>query len=282
MKSMKKLFAFISLTRPLNATITFIGVCAAGYIAGAKPDQYVTLLFAALAAALLGSAGNCINDVFDVDIDRINRPARAIASGTVSVEEARRFSLFLAIAGLAISGFCGGLPFIIACLSCILIYFYNATLKHIPLVGNLLVGFLTGLTFIYGAAAVSNPLYGIIPAVFALLMNFAREILKDIEDMEGDEALGIITYPLYAGVRPALALVTAVFVALMIIALLPYFFRVYSEVYLWVVLPGVHCILIYITASMWLTPSQKNIGRLHTLLKYDMLVGIAALVLGSR
>ena len=279
---MKTLFAYISLTRPVNALMTFIAVFAAGYIAGAKQHDVLLLLLAAFAAALLGSAGNCINDVFDLDIDRINRPARAIAAGVVTQSRAQLFSIMLAATGVVISVFCGVLPFIIACFSCLIMYSYSSSLKRIPLVGNLAVGFLTALAFIYGASVVSSPVYGIVPAIFALLMNFARELLKDIEDMEGDDAQDIVTYPLYAGVRPALTLVTWIFVAIMLVAFLPYFFRIYSEAYLWAVLPGVHCVLIYITASMRRAPSKENIGRLSVLLKYDMLVGIAALVLGSR
>ena len=280
--SLIKLRAYVSLARPLNAFITFLGVCAAGYIAGAKAADYPIILFASCAAALLGAAGNCVNDVFDVEIDKVNKPKRAIAAGVVTESEAWIFAVVLASAGLVMSGFCGSMPFIIACFTTILMYAYSVSLKRIPLVGNLAVATLTALVFIYGAAVLSHPAYGFIPAVFALLTNFAREILKDVEDMEGDAAQGVVTYPLFAGVRPALGLVTAMFLSTMILALLPFYYRIYSDVYLWIILSGVEPVFIFFIVSIWRWPSKENIGRIALLLKYDMLIGMAALVLGSR
>ncbi len=272
----------MSLARPLNALITFLGVFAAGYIAGAKADDYPILLLAAFAAALISSSGNCINDIFDVEIDKVNKPSRAVAAGLITENEASTYSTGLAGSGLMMSAFCGALPFIIALVTILLSYAYNASLKRIPLVGNLTIAIMTALVFVYGAAVLSRPEYGFIPAAFALLTNFAREILKDIEDMEGDESQRVITYPLYAGVRPALVLVTAVLVSVMILALLPGLLHVYSDIYLRIVLPGVDCAFIFFIVSMWLRPTKENIGLVALLLKYDMLIGMAALALGSR
>ena len=58
------------------------------------------------------------------------------------------------------------------------------------MIGNITVAFLTGLVFIFGGVVVENPSAAIVPAVFAFLINLIREIVKDIEDVEGDNKAG--------------------------------------------------------------------------------------------
>ena len=65
----------------------------------------------------------------------------------------------------------------------------------VPILGNLIVSILTGLVFIYGGVAVNNPLAAIIPAIFAFLINLIREVVKDMQDVEGDLKQEMITFP---------------------------------------------------------------------------------------
>ncbi len=67
----------------------------------------------------------------------------------------------------------------------------------------MIIAFLTGFAFIYGAIAVNNVRAAFIPAVFAFLINFIREIIKDMEDVEGDKRLGVFTYPILFGFKKA-------------------------------------------------------------------------------
>ena len=65
----------------------------------------------------------------------------------------------------------------------------------------LIIALLTGLAFIYGGFAVGNPVAAIVPAVFAFLINLIREIVKDIQDIEGDTKAGVITFPIKFGFK---------------------------------------------------------------------------------
>ena len=75
---------------------------------------------------------------------------------------------------------------LIVVLSIALLYFYSARLKRTVLIGNLVIGLMTGMAFIYGGVVVGRMERAVVPAIFAFLVNLARELLKDVEDMEGD------------------------------------------------------------------------------------------------
>lgn len=272
----------VSLLRPVNALVAFAGIGAACLIAGADGDDVPRILMTAAAGTLLGAAGNVINDVFDVAIDRINKPRRAVAAGIVSRSAATRWAVLLAVAGLALSAPLGRDPFAIAAGSAVLLYLYSARLKRIPLLGNIAVGLLTAAAFVFGGAAFGNPAAGLVPAAFAFLFNVAREVLKDVEDMRGDGLNAVRTFPLVAGERAALAFVSAALSLVIAGSAFPYWFSLYGNLYIWVVFFGVDCVLAYVLFAMWNDRSTGNLARLNLLLKYDMLPGILAIALGTR
>ena len=69
------------------------------------------------------------------------------------------------------------------------------------------VAFLTGLVFIFGGVVVENPTAAIVPAIFAFLINLIREIVKDMEDVEGDNKAGVITFPIKFGFQKSKILI---------------------------------------------------------------------------
>ena len=271
-----------SLARPLNALITFAAIIAAGVIAGAGWSLLPSLLTTATAGLLLTAAGNALNDVFDVSIDKVNKPDRAIVSGAVTLRQAVIAVVLLSVTGLAFSAIAGSLTFSIAAVSSLAIFAYNAGLKRVPLAGNLVVGLLTGAAFFFGASVTGNIDTAVFPAILSCFFNWAREILKDVEDVEGDRAAGIRTFPIIAGVPASLLLSTMILLFIIAGSAAPYFFNIYSSLYFWIVLAGVDTVLIYTIFSMWKDSTKTNIARLAILLKFEMIIGIAAIVLGTR
>lgn len=271
-----------ALMRPVNAVVAFAGIAAACVIAGAGWSDLGRILTAAASGTLLGASGNVINDVYDVAIDRVNKPGRAIASGLVAPGIARIWAAVCAAAGLALSIPLGGTAMLIAAGSAVLMFLYSAWLKRIPLLGNITVGLLTGAAFVFGGVAFGDPAAGFVPGLFAFFFNVAREILKDVEDKRGDGLAAVRTFPLVAGERAALGLVSALLALVVLGSAVPYLLTLYGETYLWVVFFGVDCVLAYVLFAMWNDRSTGNIARLNVLLKYDMLLGIIAIVLGAR
>jgi geranylgeranylglycerol-phosphate geranylgeranyltransferase len=147
--------------------------------------------------------------------------------------------------------------------------------------GNLTVSVVAALAFIYGGIATEDFRLSLIPAAFALLFHLGREIIKDIEDMKGDASAGAATLPLKLGVEFSVNICTLVFASLIVLTTLPYFFHIFSLLYLLVVALGVDMIIVYVIWSIRHDHSSFNLHRLSSILKIDMLVGLLAILLGK-
>lgn len=191
-----------------------------------------------LACVCIAAGGYVINDYFDVKIDRINRPDRLIVTESVPKNTAMRlFQCFTAagvLAGLGVSVWARSwtlaLVFIVIPG---LLWFYSASYKRQFLVGNLVVAFAAALTPLLVAFANTDRLRHLYPdtlaytpvaadlytwiggfAAFAFLATLIREIVKDLEDMEGDRELECRTLPVRCGERHAKIVVTLLIVLL--------------------------------------------------------------------
>jgi len=271
----------LKLIRPVNVLLTFVSVWLAAFIS----PQFklgLSVLLAALSASLILAGANIINDLYDLEIDKLNRPTRPIAAGLISQREGWFYFYLFYSGGLACALVAGPTFFYIAGLIALLLVWYSVHLKRTILLGNILVSFAGGLTFIYGALAVSDWQSGIIPATFAFVFHFGREVIKDVQDMPGDLENQVITFPGKYGVRAAILLVNILFMILILLTILPYIFSVYSSAYLWVVVLGVDSVLLFIISVLWIRQDQAMFARLSTLLKVDMFVGLIAIWLGAR
>ncbi len=271
---------YITLIRPVNFVITALSIFVACLLAGGTQAQMLIMVFASLSGALIGSGGMVINDILDVEIDRINKPDRPIPSGAVDRYDAMMFYGALTGAGLIMSAYTTRPAFIIAFIAAPVIVMYSKGFKGTPLFGNIIVAALTGLAFIYGGAVVGNIQQAVMPALFAFLINVGREVIKDMEDVEGDAKNGAATLPVRYGMRNAA--VTATFFLLCVIAstFIPYMNGMYGLTYLIAVNAGVNLVLLYVIVSLWKDQSVKNLNFLSNILKWDMLVGLAAIYLG--
>jgi geranylgeranylglycerol-phosphate geranylgeranyltransferase len=178
-----------------------------------------------LVVFLITGAGNAINDYFDIDIDRINKPDRPIPSGKISLRTALYFSLALFAAGSIIAASINMICGAIAVVNSLLLIYYASTLKRTALLGNIAVGYLTGSTFLFGGAVFFE--YGGIKDVFVLFVlatmaTIAREIVKDIEDIEGDREDGAQTLPIIIGPKKAAYIASLIGLVAVLASPLPY------------------------------------------------------------
>jgi geranylgeranylglycerol-phosphate geranylgeranyltransferase len=275
----KKMNAYLQIIRPVNVLIGGLSIFIGSFIAGSIHPIHAVIL-AAVSGMMIAAAANTINDYFDVTIDLINKPHRPIPSGKISKNGAWWFAVSLFAAGGGLSFLINMKAIAIALFACIVLYAYSARLKRTVLWGNLVVSFMTAFAFIYGGVAVDRLNNAVIPAVFSFFFHLGREIIKDIEDMKGDTADHAVTLPIRHGIRPALVITTAIFLLLIGLTALPYCFHIFGIYYLVVVIAGVDVLLVYVIISMWNRPDSENLGRLSTLLKLDMLVGLVAIYVG--
>jgi geranylgeranylglycerol-phosphate geranylgeranyltransferase len=120
----------------------------------------------------------------------------------------------------------------------------------------------------------------LLPALFAFLMNVGREIIKDMEDVEGDRQNGAVTLPVKYGLNAAAGVTTVFLAALIIAAFYPFAADIYSMKYLLIVGVGVIGAMGYVIGSLWNDRSVGNLHRLSTIVKYDMIIGLIAIYIG--
>ena len=186
---------YIALIRPGNAILTAIAVIAGAFIA-AGPDIVnfqVEIAICCISAMMLVGGGNALNDYNDRESDKENHPNRPIPSGEINAETALNYSYTLLGLGLAILFLSPNkidnldlMPFIIALLGMITLVGYENGLKVAGITGNIAVGFMSGAVFLYAGMVVNNPGPTIWMFGLAFLATISREIVKDIQDLEGD------------------------------------------------------------------------------------------------
>jgi len=193
--------------------------------------QFLALV---LSTVFLAAAGYVINDYFDVKIDLINKPDSVIVSKSVPRRTAMAMHIVFNSLGIILGLY---LVFIIKLYIIALVYFivaglfwyYSTTYKRQFLVGNLVVAFLTFLVplqvILYEVVLLNNTyrefllennynfntlfLWVLGFSVFAFLSNLIREIVKDVEDFDGDHSFGRDTMPVIIGVKSSKIIVTS-------------------------------------------------------------------------
>ncbi len=265
---------YVEVTRPGNALAAGVLTFTGAFVAGGVPATSDLVLVAVAATVFATGGGNVINDYFDREIDEVNRPNRPIPRGAVSPRAAvaETAVLFAGAVGLAIL-----LPrtaIIIAVVNLCLLVAYTQLFKGIPGVGNLVVASLTGSTFLFGGAAVGEPLGAVVLCILAGLATLAREVIKDVEDMEGDRQQGLSTLPIAAGTSVALWTALACLSVAVVASSLPYLDGTFGVAYAAAVVPADAVMLI----AAWRAFDNPAIGQRR--LKLGMYVAIAAFLLG--
>lgn len=280
---MKTLFAYLELARPLNGIIAFVSAWLGGMFASqARMEELmnIRLLLVSISAFALLSAGNAINDYCDYEIDRINRPRRPLPSGRIRRRNALIFAILLVVIGVWVGTLINRNATGIAILVFIALASYAFWLKRTPFIGNLVVSGLTGLTFIAGGVAIDSVRGTLIPAIFAFLFTTAREIVKDLEDTEGDLKNNVKTLAI---LNPQLAVQVAIgfMASVVLFSPIPYVFGWYSWHYLLVVVFGVDLVLIALAIRLSRDASKENCTRIQCWMKWDIFVGLGAIYLGT-
>lgn len=242
----------IEILRPLNALMAGLGVFIGGVVAASTDILSQPILFrvflAYIAAFTATGAGNTLNDIVDKETDKINHPMRPLPSGRLSY----LMAMYIVIAGFGITIFLSLLinllTFLVAMMNVILMVGYELYLKRKGLAGNLTISYLSGSVFLFGGVSTlengslselvfsSATAVTSILALLAFLSSAGREIIKDIEDMEGDtdrQTLPKVIGKKNAGITAAILILCAVG-----LSWLPYYLHILGKVYLGIVIPA--------------------------------------------
>ncbi|MEW5996255.1 MAG: UbiA family prenyltransferase [Candidatus Micrarchaeota archaeon] len=219
-----RLPGYIELLRPFTLLAPFAGVFSSGLIAAAvagirAEGVFLPLLIASFSAALLNGASNIFNQACDVEVDRINKPARPLPSGRVKLGEAERAAAGTYILSLALAAFVNAYFFILAAFAAFLTILYSwhpVRLKNHGWVANGTIAVSRGLLLTVAgwsvAASPFSPVPWFIGSIFGLFLLGAAST-KDFADIPGDSKYGARTLPIIYGVERA-ANIIAPFLAL--------------------------------------------------------------------
>jgi geranylgeranylglycerol-phosphate geranylgeranyltransferase len=245
----------------LIATGTSIG----NYWADIVPAAFVVFFFVA--------AGNSLNDYMDREVDKVAHPERPIPSGKLKPNTARTVAIYCFAAALVFSFFLRLEATLVVIVAMALMLTYELSTKKKGFSGNLTIGLLTGMLFVFGGSVVGLVDKTIIIALMAGLATLGREIVKDIQDMEGD--FDRTTLPKRIGKRNAGIVGSVAFVTAVALSPVPYLTSIFGQGYLMVVVVA-DAIFIYCSIVHFRNPTRGQ-----RLAKYGMLVALVAFLLGG-
>ncbi|MBF7091355.1 geranylgeranylglycerol-phosphate geranylgeranyltransferase [Flavobacterium sp. ALJ2] len=260
--------------------------------------QYALLV---LSTVLIAAAGYVINNIFDQETDLINKPNDVVVGKSISETAAYNIYVALNISGVAIGFYLSNVimrpgfatVFILVAAS---LYFYATTLKQIMILGNIVVALLLSFSVIiigvfdlFPATDAENraqmaSMFSILLdyAIFAFMINFIREIVKDIEDVNGDYNQGMNTLPIAIGTNRtakivfALSIIPVVFLLIYInnylVAYNLYIATFYAFVF--VLAP-----LLYFIAKIITAKTKKEFHNLSSILKWVLFFGILSILI---
>jgi 4-hydroxybenzoate polyprenyltransferase len=251
------------------------------------------------ATVCIAAAGNIINDIYDIDTDTINKPEQVIVSKHIPEQAAYNWFIGLSVVGVGLGFYLSnlidksGFAAIFVIVSALL-YIYANYLKRTFLLGNIVVSALVALSILI--VGIYELLPAITPqnqqtqilffkilmdyAIFAFMINLLREIIKDIEDIDGDYNSDMKTMPIVMGRERAIKVA-------FVLSLIPLFAVTYYVItYLYkqqiaviYFLATVIAPLLYFSIKLFAATTKKELAHLSNILKLVMLFGILSLLL---
>jgi geranylgeranylglycerol-phosphate geranylgeranyltransferase len=257
------------------------GACvyAAYYLSGGR--LLAPIVWPVVFAGLVAGLGNLVNDFFDADIDRVNKPHRPIPSGRLS----RRYVASVYAAGTAVlsGAMLLVLPASILLLMVaweILLFLYAAWAKRVALLGNVLISAVCASAFVVGTMITGRHEIIVFPVAFAFVFVMGRELIKSAEDVDGDRSAGASTLAVRWGAENSaqwgallLLLCTA---SAALPALTGHFSRDYGVIVGLAVVPGT----LFAAYLVLKRPQRDVFHRAAWILKFEMLAGIVVMGLG--
>ncbi len=254
-----------------------------------------------LSTVLIAAAGYVVNNIFDIPSDTINKPNDVVVGRGISETRAYNIYIGLNITGVALGFYLSNVimrPMFASLFIFIasLLYFYATNLKQIMIIGNVVVALLLaasvliiGVFDLFPATTSENQaqmasLFSILLdyALFAFIINFIREIVKDIEDVDGDYNQGMNTLPIAIGKSRAakIALATAIMAfILLLLYTTKYFFENNLLIVTFYSFAFVLAPLLYFIVKIFGAKTQKDFHHLSTILKLILFFGILSILI---
>lgn len=188
------MYGYMLLARPKTCAVSMLSVLIGIIVALSGPGTSVALergLVYIVAVSLTSfgaiiAAGSAVNDYFDREHNRVNKPWKPIPSGKVSPQMAMFYASALFFAGIALAGMINYVCFMIAVINSILLIIYSKGLQNSVVAGRSIIGYIAASSFLFGAASAGNITAASVLFFIAAFLISSVEIMKGLEDLEGD------------------------------------------------------------------------------------------------
>uniref|UniRef100_A0A7C4Y9N8 Geranylgeranylglycerol-phosphate geranylgeranyltransferase n=1 Tax=candidate division WOR-3 bacterium TaxID=2052148 RepID=A0A7C4Y9N8_UNCW3 len=263
--------------RILNGFIASLCVIIGAFLSGDVNKNSILLASVVFICVI---AGNIVNDYFDFGIDSVNKPSKFKRWEKFGRRNLLSLSLFLFLIANVISLFSGIFYFFITLTATVLLIVYTPFFKPFLFLGNIFVSGISGFTFILGSITSGNIKPSIFPFLFAFFLHLPREILKDIEDIEGDRKFSLKTLPIVIGESKSFIISFILILLLFFITILSLFFY---NIYFKLLMIFIFDIpLIYFVAkSFTMEEMNKRASYLEKRLKFLMVSGLIVIITGG-
>jgi geranylgeranylglycerol-phosphate geranylgeranyltransferase len=279
--SSNRLVTYVSMTRPVNCLMIGLAVIIGEVINFGSFPPLDKLVFGFLTASLMMAGTMILNDIYDIEIDRLNAPTRPLPSGRARLRGAYGLAVLFSIASIVSAVLLGFASLLIALLALGLMVFYNARGKRLGLLGNAVVSFNVALPFAFGGISVSSLHPSVLLfSMLAFLSNLGREVTKGIVDVQGDSLHGIRTLAVLKGPRVAALTSSGLFLAAVIVSFVPPFLGIVSVLYIPAVLVADFG-FVFSSARLVSDSSPENARRVKNRVLLWMLLGLIAFLLGG-
>ena len=283
---------YLGLIRPVNCVMIGFAVIVGAFVSRLPPasvEQLFTQHFAQLSLGFLTGFLICaysmaLNDVYDLEVDRVNRPERPIPAGRITVGGATKLSWGLLTAGMACSVLSMNLLAVaLAAAYALLSWLYNSRAKKTGLAGNLIVASSLAIPFVYGGAVSGGSIGGSLLLLMALTAFFSGvgwEVVKGMADVEGDARRDVNSVARRRGLRYASGVGAAFFVLAVFTSWVPLLAGIANEAYTaGVVVPD--AIFIYLAYSIVARHDPDSAYRVKRAALAGMTVGLLVFIGGA-
>ena len=204
-----------------------------------------------LSIFFISAASLILNDYFDIEIDKINAPERPLPSGLVTERDVILLSLVVTLLGFVTGYLISLQALLVVILVWVVGFLYNWRFKKAGFIGNLMVSFSVGMTFIFGGVTVDRPFENIVWffAVIVMLVDLGEEIAADAMDIEGDHKVGSRSLALVLGREKALKISGATFLLVIVASGLPFLLGWLEWIYLFPILL-MDAVILYSTSKL--------------------------------
>ncbi|MBN1801178.1 MAG: geranylgeranylglycerol-phosphate geranylgeranyltransferase [Candidatus Lokiarchaeota archaeon] len=256
------------------------------------PDTivWINLIMGVLTYIFISGASMIINDIYDHQIDQINRPERPIPSGRISLKQAKILFVVMLVIGITFSFLnsliIGLIPInvIVAAFFGFIGWLYAKWGKKSGFPGNILVGISFSIGLVYGAIlnGYNIPLYILYFFLTSFFLLIAREIVKGCEDIEGDKIEGVKTLALTKGLKYALVISVICQILAIVFFILPIFTLIINPMlFLLTMSFGLVVVCIALVLSLLSKLEKKEFSRISLFLKIGAFLGLLSFVCAS-